>query len=277
MPELPDLAIACEVLAPRLTGVRIASAVVRRPLIVRNLLGDDFGAHLAGRGFTSVRRRGKFLLFGLDDGATLVINPMLAGRLKYGLPLRRDRARDAVVLALDDGRELRYHDAEDMGKIYLAGDLAQVPTFAGLGPDADDPTLTSDLFFQRIKKHPGEVKGVLTNQEFIAGIGNAYADEICWCAAIYPFRRRASLDAAELERLYRCTGAVLSKAIEVLRTRVGDAIDVEVRDFLAVHGKAGEPCPRCGGPISEVTREKRATHFCRACQPGLLVNDDRRL
>jgi formamidopyrimidine-DNA glycosylase len=277
MPELPDLAIACEVLAPRLTGVRIASAVVRRPLIVRNLLGDDFGAHLAGRGFTSVRRRGKFLLFGLDDGATLVINPMLAGRLKYGLPLRRDRARDAVVLALDDGRELRYHDAEDMGKIYLASDLAQVPTFAGLGPDADDPTLTSDLFFQRIKKHPGEVKGVLTNQEFIAGIGNAYADEICWCAAIYPFRRRASLDAAELERLYRCTGAVLSKAIEVLRTRVGDAIDVEVRDFLAVHGKAGEPCPRCGGPISEVTREKRATHFCRACQPGLLVNDDRRL
>jgi formamidopyrimidine-DNA glycosylase len=65
--------------------------------------------------------------------------------------------------------------------------------------------------------------------------------------------------------------SVLEKAIEMLRQRVGDAIDVEVRDFLAVHGKAGQPCPRCGWPISEVKRERRATQFCRACQPGLLV------
>ena len=180
--------------------------------------------------------------------------------------------RDAVVLRLADGHELRYHDAEDMGKIYLTADLAQVPTFSGLGPDADDPALTIEVFRQRIKRHTGEIKGTLTNQEFIAGIGNAYSDEICWCAGIYPFRRRASLNAAEMERLYRCMSAVLEKAIETLRARVGDAIDVEVRDFLAVHGKAGQPCPRCGGPISEVTREKRATHFCRTCQPGLMVD-----
>jgi len=272
MPELPDLEIIREYLAPRLTGMSIASAAVRRPLIVRNLFGDDFTARLTGRSFASVSRRGKFLLFRLDDGATMAINPMLAGRLKYGAPLGRDRTRDAVVFRLADGHELRYHDAEDMGKIYLAADLAQVPTFAGLGPDADDPALTIEVFRQRIKRHTGEIKGTLTNQEFIAGIGNAYSDEICWCAGIYPFRRRARLDAAEMDRLYRCMGAVLQKAIETLRARVGDAIDVEVRDFLALHGKAGEPCPRCGSPISEVTREKRATHFCRTCQPGLMVD-----
>jgi formamidopyrimidine-DNA glycosylase len=271
MPELPDLEIIREYLGPRLTGVGVSNVAVRRPIIVRNLYGDDFAARLAGRSFASVSRRGKFLLFGLDDGATIAINPMLAGRLKYGAPLGRDRTRDAVVLRLADGHELRYHDAEGMGKIYLTADLAQVPTFAALGPDADDPALTAEIFRQRIRKHPGEIKSALTNQEFIAGIGNAYADEICWCAGLYPFRRRASLDAPELDRLYRCVGAVLEKAIETLRTRVGDAIDVEVRDFLAVHGKAGEPCPRCGSPISEVTREKRATHFCRTCQPGLMV------
>jgi formamidopyrimidine-DNA glycosylase len=202
----------------------------------------------------------------------LVINPMLAGRLRYGEPLKRDRARDAVVIGLADGTELRYHDAEDMGKIYLARDLGQVPTFLELGPDADDPVLTLELFRARLRRHPGEIKGILTNQAFVAGIGNAYADEICWCAGIYPFRRRATLGDADLARLYNCMRAVLEKATERLRERVGSAIDVEVRDFLAVHGKAGEACPRCGAAISEVTREKRSTNFCRHCQPGLMVD-----
>lgn len=277
MPELPDLEVIREFLAARLPGVAITSVQVRRPLIVRNLLGDDLSTQLVRRSFTDVRRRGKFLLLGLDDGAALVINPMLAGRLRCGAPLARDRARDALILGLAGGLELRYHDAEDMGKIYLVRDLGQVPTFFDLGPDADDPALSLDAFCQRLRAHPGEIKGVLTNQAFVAGIGNAYADEICWCAALYPFRRCASLGAEEAERLYRCMRAVLEKAIERLRDRVGAAIDVEVRDFLAVHGKAGEPCPRCSSPISEVTRERRATHFCRQCQPGLLVNQDRRL
>ena len=190
MPELPDLEVIREYLAPRLLGVTIASAMVRRPIIVRNLLGDDFAAHMAGRAFVDVRRRGKFLLLGLDDGTALVINPMLAGRLRYGEPLKKDRVRDALVLRLDDGRELRYHDAEDMGKIYLTLDLGQVPTFTDLGPEANDPDLTLDIFLQRLRRHPGEIKGILTNQEFVAGIGSAYADEICWRAGIYPFRRR---------------------------------------------------------------------------------------
>ncbi len=277
MPELPDLEIIRDYLAARLPGVTIATVQVRRPLIVRNLLGDDLAAQLVGRSFAAVRRRGKFLLLALDDGTTLVINPMLAGRLRYGEPLPRDRTRDALVLGLADGRELRYHDAEDMGKIYLARDLGQVPAFLDLGPDADDPALSLDVFRDRLRGHNGEIKGILANQAFVAGIGNAYADEICWCAGIYPFRRRASLDAGEIERLHRCTRVVLEKAVERLRERVGDALDVEVRDFLAVHGKAGDACPRCGGPISEVTRERRATHFCRHCQPGLLGGADRRL
>jgi formamidopyrimidine-DNA glycosylase len=272
MPELPDLEIIREYLAPRLPGVTITSAAVRRPIIVRNLVGDDFAGHVTGRAFADVRRRGKFLLLGLDDGTVLVINPMLAGRLRYGEPLKKDRVRDVLVLRLADGRELRYHDAEDMGKIYLTLDLGQVPTFMELGPEANDPDLTLDIFLQRLRRHPGEIKGILTNQEFVAGIGNAYADEICWRAGIYPFRRRASLSGEELARLYAAMRSVLAEAIETLRARVGDAIDVEVRDFLAVHGKPGQPCPRCGSLISEVSRERRDTHFCRTCQPGLMVD-----
>jgi len=271
VPELPDLEVIRAYLAPRLVGVAIASAQVRRPIVVRNLLGGDPAGWLVGRRFSDVTRRGKFLLLPLDDGTTLVINPMLAGRIRYGEPLPRHRTRDALVLGLADGRELRYHDVKDMGKVYLTADLAQVPDLANLGPEATDPELTLELFRGRLRRHTGEIKGVLTNQSFVAGVGNAYADEICWRAGLYPFRRRSSLSTDEVARLYAAMRAVLAEAIETLHARVGDAIDIEVRDFLAVHGKPGQPCPRCGGAISEVKRARRATHFCRNCQPGLMV------
>ena len=271
MPELPDLEVIREFLAPRLAGASVASAEVRRPLVIRNLLGGDLSAYLVGRSFTAVGRRGKFLLLPLDSGATLVVNPMLAGRLRYGDPLARHRTRDALVLGLAGGRELRYHDAKDMGKVYLTADLDQVPTFSSLGPEATDPGLTLDLFRQRLRRHPGEIKGLLTNQTFVAGIGNAYADEICWRAELYPFRRRPSLSDEEVARLYTAMRAVLFEAIETLRQRVGETIDVEIRDFLAVHGRAGQPCPRCGASVSQVTRARRSTNFCRSCQPGLMV------
>ncbi len=273
MPELPDLEIIRRTLAPRLSGAVITGVRVHRPIVLRNLLGGEVSDHLIGRRFAGVQRRGKFLLFPLEDGPILVINPMLAGRLRYGAPLERDRVRDVLILALADGNELRYHDAADMGKIYLTADLAQVPTFAELGPDADDPGLTLDVFRERLRKRRGEIKSILTDQTFVAGIGNAYADEICWAAGLFPFRRRATLTDEQIARLHRVMGIVLERAIATLAERVGNAIEVEVRDFLAVHGKAGTPCPRCGLPISQVTRDRQATHFCRTCQPGLLVKN----
>lgn len=277
MPELPDLEVIREYLAPRLPGAAVDTAEVRRPLIVRNLLGGDPAAALVGRRFVSAERRGKFLILGLDGDVALVINPMLAGRLRYAAPLKRDRTRDALILTLDDGLELRYHDAEDMGKIYITRDLEQVPAFAGQGPEATDPGLMLEAFHERLRRHHGEIKGILTNQAFVAGIGNAYADEILWAARIYPFRRRADLSADEVAALYAAMRSVLSEAIVTLRDRVRETIDVEVRDFLAVHGKPGQPCPRCGSPVSEVKRERRATNFCRTCQPGLMVGPRRML
>ena len=285
MPELPDLTVLREILSPRLEGVAIAAAEVRRPIPVRNLLGGDLAEHLVGRRFGELGRRGKFLLLPLEggpshEGITLVVNPMLAGRLRHGAPLGRHRKRDVLVLTLDDGNELRYHDAKDMGKVYLADDLAAIPTYADQGPEANDPGLTLDVFRQRLRRHRGEIKWILTNQRFLAGIGNAYADEILWRAGLYPFRRRPSLDEEQVATLYTAMREVLTEAIEVLRERYAgaggatdaSATDVEFRDFLAVHGKPGEPCPRCGSTVSEVKRERRATHFCRTCQPGSMFD-----
>ena len=277
MPELPDLEVIREFLAPRISDVPIASAQVLRPIIMRNLLGGDLADHLVGHTLAGVGRRGKFLLLPLDSGALMVINPMLAGRLGYGAPRTRYRKRDALAIGFEDGAELLYNDAKDMGKIYLTGDLESIPTFAEMGPEATDSALTAEAFAQRLRGFQGEIKGILTRERFLAGIGNAYADEILWRAGIYPFRRRASLVNDEVAALRDATGRVLSEAIETLRGRVGADIHVEVRDFLAVHGKPGQPCPRCGSAISEVKRERRTTHFCRTCQPGILIGRSRTL
>jgi formamidopyrimidine-DNA glycosylase len=275
LPELPDLQVIREYLEPRLVGRRLAAVRVRRPLVVRNLTGQEFAAALVDRSLESIIRRGKFLLFSFTGGRVVAINPMLVGRLRYGMPLSKDRARDVAVFDFDGGSELRYHDADDMGKIYVTDSLSGIPGFMEMGPDADDSSLTLAQFRQQLRRHTGEIKGVLTNSRCIAGIGNAYADEILWEAKIYPFRRRPDLNDAEVSQLYVAMHQVLSNAVDVLRARTGDDIDVKIRDFLMVHGKPGSRCPRCGTVIAEVKKMGAATNFCRSCQPGLLIEGGR--
>lgn len=271
MPELPDLEIIKEVLRRHIVGRRIEQVEVIRPIVVRVLdpraTAESF---LEGRTVKRVERRGKFLLLALDDGGWVAINPMLAGRLRYCHRSERGRARDYVLLHLSNGWDLRYHDLKGMGKIYLTRDLSLVPGYADMGPEALDPELTAEVFVQRLKRHRGEMKGVLTRGALVAGIGNAYVDEILFRAGIYPFRRRPSLSLEEQTRVYAAMREVLEEAIKVLRERVGEAIHLEVRDFLQVHNKKGEPCPRCGRPISEIKVARRATNFCRHCQPGTM-------
>jgi formamidopyrimidine-DNA glycosylase len=271
MPELPDLEVIKEFLRDHIVGQEIAEAEVMRPIVVRNLAGGDFAPRLMGQRIEQVSRRGKFLILALDSGDGLVINPMLAGRLHY-VPRRERRLRKTfVILHLADGMDLRYTDARSMGKVYLTDDLAKVPGFADLGPEALDPNLTLDVFRERLRKYRGEIKGVLTRQSFVAGIGNAYADEICWQAGIYPFRKRPRLSGEEIGRLYEAMREVLNEAVVTLRERVGTDIHVEIRNFLKVHGKGGQPCPRCGTAISEIKARQRLTNFCRRCQPGSLI------
>jgi formamidopyrimidine-DNA glycosylase len=179
--------------------------------------------------------------------------------------------RGATWLPADDAEvEVRYRDPTQMGKVYLlpAGQQRAVPGFGGTeqGPDADSPDLTLEVWRDRIRKHPGELKPLLRNQAFIAGIGNAYSDEILHAARLSPFRKRASLAPEEIDGLYASTRSVLTNAIGILRDRVPPTFETQVRDFLAVHRRGGEPCPRCGTRISEVSSRSEATSWCRGCQ-----------
>jgi formamidopyrimidine-DNA glycosylase len=290
VPELPDLTVVAEALHAALAGRTIRTATAVAPLAVRGTPAELDA--LVGQRLTAIRRRGKFLLLDLDRDA-VVVNPMLTGRFQLAEPTAKHPSKTAVVLGFgtrargprdaapwtsgatwmpsDDATpEIRYRDPTQMGKVYLQPAGVERPV-AGLGgddqgPDADDPALTLDVWRERIRRHPGELKNLLRNQAFVAGIGNAYSDEILHAAKLLPFRKRSSLASEEVDALYAATRTTLATAIDVLRERVPPTFEKQVRDFLAVHDKGGEPCPRCGTRITEVRAGGFITSYCRGCQ-----------
>lgn len=271
MPELPDLVVVAEELERRATGREIAEATAPTPILLRATDADL--ASLPGMTLGPAARRGKFLLLPLlMDGAEariLLANPMLAGRFwLLDEPSQKVRARTGLRLIFTDGTELRYVDREMLGKLYLVdrAHLDEVPGWAEMGPDADDPELTLDVFRARIRRHPGELKNLLRNQKFVAGIGNAYSDEILWVAQLAPLRKRRGLSPEEIDRLYGAMRSVLADATARLRDLVPPHIETQHREFLQVHLRGGEPCPRCGRELRQVGGNE-ATTFCRTCQP----------
>jgi len=274
MPELPELEIVKEVLRRRVIGRRIRQVSFSGkggPIVARDLIGAGFREGLQGTVIQAIERRGKFLLFGLDPRPrTLVVNPKLTGRLQLSPPGGKKAGPVHVTLHLEGvEQELRYVDQKRMGQLYLTDDLSQVPTFDQLGPEPLQDSM--EAFGKRLRRFRGEIKGVLSREQFLAGIGNAYADEILWQARIHPYRKSASLTPAEIEALYQAIRTTLLESIDKVREAMGEDIHLKPRDFFAVHMRGGEPCPRCGTRISDIRALQRITNFCRTCQPGGLI------
>ncbi len=273
MPEAPDLEIIKDFLNDRIQGLSVESAKVFRPTVLRSLAGnlvDD----IAGRTLGEVQRRGKFLLFSISGGRWLVINPMLTGAVQLCLGKLRVLKKTCFVIDLPEGRQIRYLDDRQMGKVYYLTEeqMDQVPTLAEQGPDVLEG-ISFEEFQTRLKRFHGEIKGVLTRGAFISGIGNAYSDEILFAAGLSPFRKSRTLKPPELESLYNQCPRVVRDAMDVLRQRMGDDIHVKIRDFLKVHHKGGQPCPTCDGAITQLTANQRITSYCRKCQPGMLIKN----
>ena len=267
MPEIPDLEAIQSFLNERLPGQTIEKAEYLIPVVFR-IPRDEFVETLEGSELGQTTRRGKFLLFSIEGGRLLVINAMLAGRFQYVEPNEKRRASTCMVLGLSNGSELRYHDDRRMGKIYLVPEskLLEVPQFVDMGPDALEVSL--DEFVERIAKFRGQVKNILINHKFLAGIGNAYSDEILFAARLHPYRKRTTMDDEDVERLHASIKKVFDWATPIVGELMqGDLNYKDRRDFLKIHRKGGEPCPVCGTRISEITAGQRITNFCRNCQP----------
>jgi formamidopyrimidine-DNA glycosylase len=276
MAERPDLDYAVPILERELGGRRITAVRVKKPIVLRLALPGTPAELLVGRSFGEVYRRAHFAVLELGplDGSStpapidLVVAPMLAGR--FALHTDEKVPGDlAVALTLDDGRELRYRDDVQMGKVYVVprGDRAQVPGLAKIGVDVLDPgAFTLDRFKKLARSRRDQAKVFLMDKSALDALGNAYADESLFEARVHPKSFVKALGDDELAALHRAIPEVLARANAEIAARK-PAIDVKLRDFLHVRGRHLQPCPRCATPIRTAGVHGHDAYFCPTCQP----------
>jgi len=273
MPELPELEVVRIAVGPKIEGRTIEAVEVnpRKGFILRAPL-PVFVGEPKGRAIVHTWRRGKHMIFDLEspegDCAHLVINPMLGGRFHLTDARTKRGAAMIFALRLDDGRELRYLDFRDMGRVYWVRDLEkEVPAWPELGPEADALPENGLVWFRkRLHRYRAAIKEVLRDQAFLAGIGNAYSDEILFEARILPLRRRSSLKPDDEEALFDAINTVLPKSIAAVLASPAYIDAKQDRSFMNVHGKGSQACPRCGHRISQIGSDREPMNFCRGCQ-----------
>ena len=270
MPELPEVETLRGDLARqgRIVGRRIVGATLLDPQAIFGVAPADFERRLVGQRFTDLARRGKYLIFGLSGGESLVVHLKMTGRLFWRRANDPPDSYLRTVFMLDDGYELRFTDVRKLGRLWLVADAASV--VGRLGPDALDPALDDAAFYGRLRRRRAPVKAMLMDQGCIAGVGNIYADEALHEAGIHPLRPASDIGEAEAARLLRAVRDVLARALENRGTSMRDFLDASGQpgrnqDELRVYRRAGQPC-RCGGRIERMVVRGRSAHFCPACQ-----------
>jgi formamidopyrimidine-DNA glycosylase len=296
MPELPEVEALAGFLREHAAGRRIAGADVAAVSVLKTY--DPPPAALAGMAITDVARHGKFLDLrcvqpgpqaepdGPADGPALhlVFHLARAGWLRWrdempGRPMRPGKGPLAFRLRLSDGSGFELTEAGTRKRlaVYVVREPADVPGIASLGPDPLDPAFTPDALARLLAGRRTQIKGVLRDQHLVAGIGNAYSDEVLHAARMSPFKLAASLTPAEVEALHSAIMTTLHEAIARSAGVAAGELKNEKKTGLRVHGKAGEPCPVCGDTIREVSFADSALQYCPTCQTGGKPLADRRL
>ena len=270
MPERPDLDYVVPILDKELRGRTITAVRVKKPVVLRVAVEGKPEELLVGKTIAGVSRRAHFVRFDIGRELELVISPMLAGRFAIHDPKQKAPADLAFTLVLDDGRELRYRDDVQMGKVYTIkrGDDAQVPGLVHVGIDVlDARKFTRSAFREMAGRRRDQVKVFLMDKTALDAMGNAYADEVMFAARLHPKTLVRALNDVELDRLHDAIVKVLGDAIKTIKKRK-PPLDEKVRDFLQVRGRHGEPCPRCGTTLRSAGVHGHDADFCPECQPA---------
>ena len=278
MPELPEV----EALADHLRRHAVGRTVDRVDVASLSALKtfDPPVSALHGRTVTGAHRWGKYLGVQCDD-LYLVTHLSRAGWLRWSDPVsgaapKPGRGPVALRVHLGGaGFDLTEAGTQKRLAVWLVGDPAAVPGVAALGPDA--LTLSADLLADVLAAHTGRIKTVITDQRVIAGIGNAYSDEILHAARISPFATASTLTAPRVSALHEAITSVLSDAVTRSVGQGAATLKGEKRSGLSVHGRTGLPCPVCGDTVREVSFADRSFQYCPTCQTGGKVLADRRM
>jgi formamidopyrimidine-DNA glycosylase len=280
MPELPEVETVARDLRTLVTGARISDVRCDWPRTIRGEDVEGFRAAVVGRVIEGTGRRAKLLLLDLSGDWVIAVHLKMTGQL-FVVPADAPADRFVhLVLSFEDGRELRFRDIRKFGRwgayprAALAGGAVAQELGAGdvfeLGPEPLDPAFTLKAFRALIGKRRGRLKALLTDQSFLAGIGNIYADEALWRSRLHPLRSASSLSRDDVRRLYAAIREVLTEAVAYRGSSVDDYFapegDGAMQERLQVYQRAGEPCPRCARPIRRIVLGIRSTHFCSWCQ-----------
>lgn len=281
MPELPEV----ESLARYLAEVAVGQVVERVDVTSLSALKtfDPPVSALVGRPLTGTGRRGKFLLL-QTEGPWLVLHLARSGWLRWRDPLPPGPARPGkgplalrVRFASGAGFDVTEAAKEKRLAVHVVDDPGDVDHVASLGPDPLDASFTPDVLGRLLAGSGGQIKGVLTDQRVLAGVGNAYSDEALHMARLSPFKAANKLGADEVIRLHAALTGVLVEAVQRSLGLPASGLKSEKKSGMRVHGRAGEACPACGDTIRQVSFATKALQYCPSCQTGGKPLADRRL
>ena len=272
MPELPEVETIARALrqggrgGPALVGQRIQKAHLFWPRSLAEPTPAEFERRICGQQIREIGRRGKFLVFGLDVDS-LLIHLRMSGDLLVELQSAPIATHHRLMLDLEENLRLAFNDPRKFGRIWLVADPECI--LANLGPEPLDPAFTPDDLYSRLQKTSRQLKPLLLDQSFIAGLGNIYTDEALHLAGLHPVQTaQRSITDAQAVRLWESIRAVLVDGIQ----RQGASIDWVYRggdfqNYFRVYQRTGQPCPVCGTPVERMVLGQRGTHFCPVCQP----------
>lgn len=271
MPELPEVETTRRGIEAHVRGRRIAKIVVREPRL-RWPIAESLPARAENRRIVSVQRRGKYLLFCLENEATLILHLGMSGSLRLVTATEPPLAHAHLDIVLTGGPTLRYTDPRRFGSLHWSsGDPQRHHLLAHLGPEPLSSAFHADYLHQLGHARRVSVKALLMDARVVVGIGNIYANEALYRAAIRPMRPAGRIGRARYARLVAAVKSVLAEAIAAGGTTLRDFTGSGgrpgyFRQRLEVYGRGGEPCYRCAGIIRMERRAQRATYYCPRCQ-----------
>lgn len=274
MPELPETETIARDLDGEVSGLRITLVAVARPDVLREVDTSEVQRRVTGSIIVRCWRRAKMIILDLDTGDRIVVQPRFTGALLLddGTLAHAERRFSTLSFALSDDRVLHYRDIRRLGTVTVMSPERFESYASALGIEPLDPATTPERLSGLLRGSRQAVKKVLMDQRHIAGIGNIYANEALWRAGIDPSRSAKTVGEAESGRLYASLVAVLRESIDARGTSFRDYRDAAGRrgqfaERLAVYGRAGLPCQKCGARlVGTHAVDGRATVFCARCQ-----------
>ncbi len=281
MPELPEVQALVDFLAERAVGQAVVAVELGSISVLKTY--DPPPSALAGGPIDGVHRHGKFLDVDVD-GIHLVFHLARAGWLRWSeaIPatvIRPGKSPIALRVRLSDGSGFDLTEAGTKKSLaaYLVRDVSEVPGIARLGPDPLGADLTEAAFAAMLTGRRTQIKGLLRDQEFLAGVGNAYSDEILHVAKLSPFAIAGTLAPEAVSRLYAALRDTLVGAVRAASGKPAAELKDAKRAGMRVHGRTGMPCPECGDVVREVSFADTSLQYCATCQTGGKPLADRRM